>query len=99
MTAPSPAHGWREIASGHQPIVTLADLLALDHAEVVAGHLSAEKGDPEPGMNHSRAFHHGWRTRMMDLNEIEIPPEHRALTRAYMAHLRNNPPPPEAPHG
>jgi hypothetical protein len=88
MTAPSPAH---------QPVVTLADLLALDGDEVVAGHLSAEKGDPEPGMNHTRAFHHGWRTRMMDLHEIETPPEHRALVRAFMNHLRSLLL--EAPHG
>ena len=76
MTAPGTTR------EGHSPVTTLADLLALDDAEILAGHVSAEKGDPEPGGNHSRAFHHGWRTRMMDLGEIEITPEHRALTRA-----------------
>lgn len=43
----------------HAPVTTLEELDALDTAEMVEGHLSAERGDPEPGMNHSRAFHHG----------------------------------------
>lgn len=72
----------------HAPVTTLADLLALDEAELLAGYMSTQKGDPEPGMNHSRAYHHGWRTRMMDLHEIEIPYEHRVLVRAYCEHMR-----------
>lgn len=72
----------------HAPVTTLAELDALDDAEIVAGHLSAERDDPEPGANHSRAFHHGWRTRMMDFGEIDISPEHRALTRAWMERER-----------
>ena len=71
----------------HQPVITLDELDALDEDEMIAGHLSAEKGDPEPGANHTRAFHHGWRTRMMDLGEIEIPPEHRELTRQWIARM------------
>jgi hypothetical protein len=70
--------------TAHAPITTLRELDALDKAELVAGHMSAEKGDPEPGGNHSRAFHHGWRTRMMDLKEIPIPSEHRTLTRLWL---------------
>ena len=66
------------------PVTTLADWDALDLNEVVAGHLSAEKADPEPGGNHSRSFHHGWRTRMMDLGEIPCPPEHDRVVRAAM---------------
>ena len=73
----------------HQPVTTLAELDALDDAELMAGHMSAEKGDPEPGANHSRAFHHGWRTRMMDLGEIEIPYEHRVLIKLWVARQRN----------
>ena len=75
----------------HKPIVTLSELLALDDAEIVAGHLSAERGDPEPGPNHSRAYHHGWRTRMMDLGEIEITPAHRMLTATYLDYWRRHP--------
>ncbi len=70
----------------HQPVETLAELLTLDNSEVVAGYTSAEKGDPEPGMNHTRAFHHGWRMAMMDLHEIEIPQAHRRLVHEYVAH-------------
>ena len=75
----------------HKPIVTLSELLALDDAEIVAGHLSAERGAPEPGPNHSRAYHHGWRTRMMDLGEIEITPAHRMLTAAYVEYIKRVP--------
>lgn len=64
-------------------VETLADLDSLDHDEIVDGHLSAERGDPEPGENRGRAFWHGWRTRMMDLGAIEIDAEHHALVREY----------------
>jgi hypothetical protein len=74
----------------HALVTTLAELLALDRQEMTEGHLSAEKDDPEPGDNHSRAFHHGWRTRMMDLGEIDIPLEHRRLTREYLDWMRRS---------
>jgi hypothetical protein len=70
--------------SAHAPITTLAEWDALDISEVVAGHVGAEKGDPEPGENHTRSYHHGWRTRMMDLGEIPCPPEHDRLIRGVM---------------
>ncbi len=90
--------GWRP----HAAVVTLSELLALDTNEIVAGHLSAEVGDPEPGPNHSRAFHHGWRTRMMDLGQIEITPAHRMLTATYVDYRRRHPqplPPPPSEAG
>jgi hypothetical protein len=74
----------RSDTAGHAPVTTLEDLDALDEAEMVAGHLSAQWGDPEPGMNHSRSWHHGWRTRMMDFNEIPVPPEHRQLINLWL---------------
>lgn len=67
----------------HAPVTTLEELDALNNDETVEGYLSTHRGDPEPGGNHSRSFHHGWRARMMDLEEIEIPPDHRALTKAW----------------
>ena len=70
--------------SAHAPIITLAEYDAIDLDECVAGHLGAERGDPEPGANHSRSYHHGWRTRMMDLGEIPVPPEHDRLVRGAM---------------
>lgn len=73
----------------HKPIVTLAELLALDDDEIVEGYVSAERGDPEPGGNHSRAYHHGWRCAMMDLGEIEITPAHRKLVRSYGEYMRS----------
>lgn len=74
----------------HLPVTTLEDLIALDNRDVVEGHMGAERGDPEPGGNHSRAYHHGWRTRMMDLHELPITLEHRALTSAFVAWQRTN---------
>lgn len=76
------------VVTRHAPVTTLAELDALDETEMSEGYRSTEKGDPEPGMNRSRAHHHGWRTRMMDLHEIEIPSEHRALTRAWVERER-----------
>jgi hypothetical protein len=71
-----------------ETVKTLADLDSLDIDEVVEGHLSAERGDPEPGPNRGRAFWHGWRTRMMDLGEIEIDDDHRRLVKAYVVRDR-----------
>jgi hypothetical protein len=68
---------------------SLEELAELDQAEIVEGHLSAERGDPEPGLNRGRAFWHGWRTRMMDLGEIEIDAEHRQLVHQYAVLQRN----------
>lgn len=68
----------------HKPVTTLAELDALDHNEITMAYLNTERSDPEPGPNHSRSYHHGWRTRMMDLHEIPTPDSHRALTRAYV---------------
>lgn len=62
----------------------LAEYDAIDLDECVAGYLSAERGDPEPGANHTRSYHHGWRTRMMDMGEIPRPPEHDRLVRGVM---------------
>jgi len=67
------------------PVHTFLDLDGLDHDQVVEGHASAERGDPEPGLNRGRSFWHGWRTRMMDLGEIEIDEGHRNLVREYLA--------------
>ena len=78
----------RSDTAGHAPVTTLVELDALDEAEMIAGHLSAERGDPEPGMNHSRSWHHGWRMRMMDLNQIPIPPDHLRLVDLWLARER-----------
>lgn len=61
------------------PVRTKADLLSLSADEIKSGYLETERGDPEPGVNRGRAYWHGWRTRMMDLGEIEIDADHRAL--------------------
>jgi hypothetical protein len=74
--------------SHHAPVTTLEELDALDEAEMIAGHLGADRDDPEPGANHTRAYHHGWRTRMMDLGAIETPYEHHVLVHAWVSRER-----------
>lgn len=63
------------------PVTTLADLETLDHAEMVEGYSSAERGDPEPGENRGRAFWHGWRMRQIDYGEMPSDAGHRNLAR------------------
>jgi hypothetical protein len=75
----------RQPMGHHAPVTTLEELDALDEDELVAGYLSAQKGDPEPGANHTRAYHHGWRTRMMDRGEIPVPDEHAKLVRVWVS--------------
>lgn len=71
-----------------EPVRTLEDLDSLDDAEMQEGHLSAERGDPEPGENRGRAYWHGWKTRMMGYG-LEIPEYHRELTRLWLQRERN----------
>ena len=54
-----------------ESVSTKADLETLDAKEIFEGYLSAERGDPEPGLNRGRGFWHGWRNRMIDLGEIK----------------------------
>lgn len=81
-----------EVGLKFAPVATLEDLDTLDEQQMVDGHLSAERGDPEPGPNRGRSFWHGWRTRMMDLGEIEIDETHRELVRRYVARQRERKP-------
>lgn len=67
---------------------SVEELDSLDEAEMIEGHLSAQRGDPEPGPNRGKAFWHGWRTRMMDLGEIDGGEVHRKLVREWLARER-----------
>lgn len=71
-----------------KPVITLEELDTLIEADLIDGFMSAERGDPEPGENRGKSFWHGWRSRMMDLGEIQSSPEHRALTEAYVERMR-----------
>jgi len=71
-----------------EPVRTLADLDALDPAEIYEGYMSAERGDPEPGENRGRAFWHGWRNRMIDLHVIPVDDAARQLARECMVARR-----------
>jgi hypothetical protein len=66
-------------AMNFEPVRTKADLDMLNHDEIVAGYMEAERGDPEPGVNRGRAYWHGWCNAMMDFHEIEIDDAARAL--------------------
>ncbi len=63
------------------PVRTKADLESLDHEQIIEGYRSAERGDPEPGPNRGRSFWHGWKTKMMDMGELEIDDAARSLVR------------------
>jgi hypothetical protein len=69
----------------HEPVHTMTDLDSLDEALIVEGHLSAERGDPEPGPNRGRSFWHGWPNRMMDLGAMEHDEAARTLAREFVA--------------
>jgi hypothetical protein len=66
------------------PVRTVDDLHSLDHAEVLEGYMSAERGDPEPGPNRGRAYWHGWRNRMIDMGALPPDDASRALVRDYI---------------
>ena len=72
-----------------EPVRTLADLETLCESEVVEGYVKTERGDPEPGENRGRAFWHGWRNRMMDLNGLPHDDASRQLVAEYVARARN----------
>lgn len=74
----------------HAPITTLEEYDALDRAECEAGYMEYRTGDPEPGMNRSRSYHHGWRCARFDKENGKVDgyDEHLRLVRAIMARLR-----------
>jgi len=80
------------------PVRTAADLLTLDHNEIVRGYMDYEPGDPEPGANQGRAYWHGWCNARTDRTTHEpteaqralvreIAPRGKMMTRAEMAGL------------
>lgn len=77
-----------EIAPLYAPIATLAELDALEHAEVQEGFFDGLAGGPEPGGNRSRSYWHGWRVGMMDAGRLEIDATHRKLVAQYVARER-----------
>ena len=68
----------------HKPITTIEEFDAIDMDDCVDGYRDARPDDPEPGLNRSSSYHHGWRMRMHDMGEIPTPIEHSRLIRAVM---------------
>jgi hypothetical protein len=54
-----------------EPVTTVDDLATLDPLEIIAGYFGYRRGDPEPGLDRSRAYWHGWRNAARD---AEVPP-------------------------
>lgn len=48
------------------PVISLAELDALDDAEMREGYLDGFAGEAEPGGNRSKSFWHGWRNGRVD---------------------------------
>lgn len=67
-----------------EPVRTLADLDALNEADIIEGYTTTQRGDPEPGPNRGRAFWHGWRNRMMDYGELPHDDASRHLVHEYV---------------
>ena len=71
-----------------EPVRTLADLETLDEDEILVGYQSAERGDPEPGLNRGRAFWHGWRNRMIDFGVLPSDAASQQLAHEYVEKTR-----------
>lgn len=78
----------KQQAKNFEPVSTLADLASLKEADIVEGYMSAERGDPEPGLNRGRSYWHGWRNRMIDFGELEPDYASAQLAREYAAQQR-----------
>lgn len=48
------------------PVATVAELDALDQAEVIEGFWDGFSGEPEPMGNRSKSYWHGWRNGAVD---------------------------------
>jgi hypothetical protein len=67
------------------PPQTWQDIAEYDPAEMVAGFCSWEKGDPEPGGNHSAAYRWGWTNAAHDRGRDD---EFVALRQSYIKAMR-----------
>jgi hypothetical protein len=70
--------------SSFAPVATLDDLDSLDADAILAGYLEHNPGDPEPGLNHGRAYWHGWTRRARDRGEMPQTPESARLAGEYL---------------
>lgn len=70
------------------PVTTLAELDALDKADMVEGYHDGAEGLAEPGNNRSRAYWHGWRNGRVDAGLAEKDAAQVALAREYLARNR-----------
>ena len=67
-----------------QPVTTLAELDALDEAEIIEGYHDGRAGEPEPGDNRSLAYWHGWRNGMVDSGRAKPDAAQMKLVAAYV---------------
>lgn len=70
------------------PVRTKADLDSLDQDQILEGYISAKQGDPEPGPNRGRSYWHGWRNRMIDMQEHPLDDASLALIKDIRDHER-----------
>ena len=66
-----------------KPVTSMAELLELDAGRVVAGYRSGLAGDPAPGTDKCRGFHHGYRNGQVDGGFAEEGTAMMALARDY----------------
>lgn len=64
------------------------DVLNLqDDDEIVAGYLAGFRGEPAPGTDKSRGYHHGYANGQVDSGRGKMTPAQGEMARAYVASM------------
>lgn len=72
--------------SEFNPITTMAVLNLQDDDAIVAGYLAGFSGEPAPGSDKCRGFHHGYSNGLVDSGRATITPEQQAFARDYLGY-------------
>ena len=73
----------------NRSVKTLAELDALDDAELLEGYYDGLAGEPEPGDNRSLAYWQGWRNGAVDKGHRKIDSEQMNLAHLVVDRNRN----------
>ena len=75
-----------------KPVETVAELDALDEAEVIEGYRDGYDNEPAPGDNRSVSYWHGYRNGLVDGGHATLDGAQRKLAREVVrAHRRVTP--------
>lgn len=65
----------------------MAVLNLQDDDEIVAGYLAGFRGEPAPGTDKSRGYHHGYGNGLVDSHRAQISPEQSEMASAFVASM------------